>query len=187
MSKHRDQFAHDQFKTHAKELTHIIVEKEKRSASYREGRLDALSDEKAGKIKKFAKEYIAKILRKADKKRRESGGGGAGPASASPSSPSMLSPSVSGEGADLAAAVADVMDLDGPDDADENMEMDMDASPLADSETPPSDAGGTPAQTPPALVGDPRLRHRREECGWDPDGEKMAGRVRPVVVSAVSV
>ncbi|KAH9916685.1 uncharacterized protein B0H18DRAFT_1124100 [Fomitopsis serialis] len=56
MSTHRDQFVHGQFKRHAKELTHIIVEKERKSASYREGRLDALLDEKAGKVKKFAKE-----------------------------------------------------------------------------------------------------------------------------------
>ncbi|TFY61091.1 hypothetical protein EVJ58_g4716 [Rhodofomes roseus] len=74
MSKHRDQLDHDQFKKHAKELTHIIAEKEKKSSSFREGRLDTLSDEKVVKIKKFAKEYIAKILRKMDKKRRESGG-----------------------------------------------------------------------------------------------------------------
>lgn len=88
------------------------------------------------------------------------------------------------------------MDLDGPDDGDEDEDVDMDgadlqqtpehASPLPDSETPPSDSLGTPSSAG-AVVSDPRLRHRKEECGWDPDSEKMAGRVRPVVVSAVSV
>lgn len=49
------------------QLTHVIVEKEKKSSSYKEGRLDTLSDEKTVKIKKFAKEYITKVLRKLDK------------------------------------------------------------------------------------------------------------------------
>jgi hypothetical protein len=49
------------------QLTQVIAEKEKKSSSYREGTLDALSEEKISKIKKFAKEYIAKILRKLDK------------------------------------------------------------------------------------------------------------------------
>lgn len=52
------------------QLTHIIAEKEKKSHSYRDGRLDALSDEKVAKIKKFAKEYIGKILRKLEKQKR---------------------------------------------------------------------------------------------------------------------
>ncbi|KAG6902637.1 hypothetical protein C0995_013762 [Termitomyces sp. Mi166 len=64
MSKHSKVMDHDQFKKHAKE---IITNKEKKSSSYREGRLEQLSDEKVVKIKKFAKEYIAKILRKIEK------------------------------------------------------------------------------------------------------------------------
>ena len=183
------------------QLTHIIAEKEKKSSSYREGRLDALSEEKTLKIKKFAKEYIAKILRKLDKKRRESGGG-SGPAPAASTSTSTSTPTETE--ASLAATVADVMDLDGPDDGDDDGDVDGDrdvdmdgadlqqtpehASPLPDSETPTSDSLGTPSSAAGAVVSDPRLRHRKEECGWDPDAEKMvAGRVRPVVVSAVSV
>ncbi|KAG5637082.1 hypothetical protein H0H81_005815 [Sphagnurus paluster] len=64
MSKHSKAMDHDTFKKHAKELTQIIAEKEKKSSGYKEGRLDKLSDEKVVKIKKFAKEYIAKVLRK---------------------------------------------------------------------------------------------------------------------------
>ncbi|KAG5339887.1 hypothetical protein C0989_003105 [Termitomyces sp. Mn162] len=67
MSKHSRAMDHDQFKKHAKELTQIITNKEKKSSSYKEGRLEKLSDEKVVKIKKFAKEYIAKILRKIEK------------------------------------------------------------------------------------------------------------------------
>jgi hypothetical protein len=61
------------------QLTQLIAEKEKKSSSYREGNLDSLSDEKVVKIKKFAKEYIAKVLRKLEK----SGQRTKGPASAS--------------------------------------------------------------------------------------------------------
>ena len=49
------------------QLTQVIADKEKKSSSYREGRLDSLSDEKAAKIKKFSKEYIAKVLHKMEK------------------------------------------------------------------------------------------------------------------------
>jgi hypothetical protein len=49
------------------QLTCLIAEKEKKSSSYKEGKLDALSEEKVTKIKKFAKEYIAKVLRKLEK------------------------------------------------------------------------------------------------------------------------
>jgi histone-lysine N-methyltransferase SETD2 len=51
----------------ALQLTCLIAEKEKKSSSYKEGKLDALSEEKIIKIKKFAKEYIAKVLRKLEK------------------------------------------------------------------------------------------------------------------------
>ncbi|KAI0790974.1 hypothetical protein C8Q75DRAFT_716161 [Abortiporus biennis] len=72
MSKYQSKMDHDTFKKQAKELTCIIAEKEKKSSSYKEGKLDSLSDEKTAKIKKFAKEYIVKVLRKMEKKRRSS-------------------------------------------------------------------------------------------------------------------
>lgn len=49
------------------QLTQVIADKEKKSSSYREGKLDTLSEEKVVKIKKFSKDYIAKILRKMEK------------------------------------------------------------------------------------------------------------------------
>lgn len=85
MSKYRAQMDVETFKKHAKEvrrsqlfpipaysltalfayqLTHIIAEKEKKSTSYRENKLDSLSEEKAVKIKKYARDYIAKVLHK---------------------------------------------------------------------------------------------------------------------------
>lgn len=62
-------------------MTQIITNKEKKSSSYKEGRLEKLSDEKVAKIKKFAKEYIPKILRKLEK-----------PGKAPRRSPSTVSP-----------------------------------------------------------------------------------------------
>ncbi|KAH9954870.1 hypothetical protein BC827DRAFT_1365398 [Russula dissimulans] len=72
MSKYRTRMDVDTFKKHAKELTHIIVEKEKKSSSYKDkgNKLDDLSDEKKTKIKKFAREYIHKVLHKLEKGQR---------------------------------------------------------------------------------------------------------------------
>ncbi|KAF8515699.1 hypothetical protein BU17DRAFT_51508 [Hysterangium stoloniferum] len=64
MSKYQGQMDHELFKKHAKQLTHLIAEKEKKSSSYEKSKLDSLPDEKKDKIKKFVKDYIAKVLRK---------------------------------------------------------------------------------------------------------------------------
>ncbi|KAG6811739.1 hypothetical protein H0H92_006004 [Tricholoma furcatifolium] len=74
MSRHSKAMGHDQFKKYAKELTQIITDKEKKSSSYREGRLESLSEEKVTKIKKFAKEYIAKVLKKLEKSSKRTQG-----------------------------------------------------------------------------------------------------------------
>lgn len=86
LSKYQNKMDHDAFKEHAKhvrytlsqtfvstnmcsQLTQKIADREKKSSSYKDNRLESLSDEKVEKIKKFCKEYInTKILRK-----RESG------------------------------------------------------------------------------------------------------------------
>src|SRR5713226_80858 len=52
------------------QLTHIIAEKEKKSSSYKDNKLEALSDEKKIKIKKFAREYIQKVIHKLEKGKR---------------------------------------------------------------------------------------------------------------------
>lgn len=51
------------------QLTAIIAEKEKKSSSYTSGKLESLSEEKINKIKKFAKEYIMKLMRRLEKSR----------------------------------------------------------------------------------------------------------------------
>jgi [histone H3]-lysine36 N-trimethyltransferase len=48
-------------------LTNIIAEKEKKLPGYKDLKLDALSEDKQAKIKKFAKEYIVKLVRKLKK------------------------------------------------------------------------------------------------------------------------
>lgn len=55
---------------HFLQLTHIIAEKEKKSQTYQSGKLDALSDEKVTKIKKFAKDYITKVIHRLEKSKR---------------------------------------------------------------------------------------------------------------------
>lgn len=51
-------------------MTQIIADKEKKSASYKESRLDKLSDDKVTKMTKFAKEYVTKIVHKIKKSNR---------------------------------------------------------------------------------------------------------------------
>ncbi len=70
----------------------MIVEKEKKSSAFKEGQLDTLSEEKTTKIKKFAKEYIGKVLRKVEKSKRDRP-----PSSAVSSSMSVESPSMSND------------------------------------------------------------------------------------------
>ncbi|KAF8064009.1 histone methyltransferase [Lyophyllum atratum] len=111
MSKHSKAMDHDSFKKHAKELTQIIADKEKKSSSYREGKLEKFSEEKIVKIKKFTKEYIAKVLRKLEKS------GGKRPKPSSSSTSQMTSPSLqetpkSIEGADVVMADMSVEDID---------------------------------------------------------------------------
>ena len=47
----------------------MIAEREKHSHTYKHGKLDALSEEKIVKIKKFSKEYIAKLIRRIEKQK----------------------------------------------------------------------------------------------------------------------
>ncbi|KAF8316408.1 SET domain-containing protein [Clavulina sp. PMI_390] len=64
MSHYKNQLEHETFKKHAKELTHLIAEKEKKSQSYKEGNLTSLSDEKRKKMKKFIIDYVKSKLQR---------------------------------------------------------------------------------------------------------------------------
>ena len=248
MSKYSGKMDNDVFKKYAKEvrsvfflgllvrfvftydpaqLTHIIAEKEKKSTSYKEGRLDTLSDEKVTKIKKFAKEYITKVLRKLDKSkskpsssssshhrsrdRDRSGHGPRGGLEPSGSVPSR-SPDVHREGEDgddgedveMVMSVEQAMDLgsdseDGGPDDDADMDMDVqeqssdemenDPSPtegVSSHVHPPASVSVTPITPPPQQLQiqtlDPRLKHRSEESGWDPDGIRVVNGLDEVHV-----
>ncbi|KAI1789708.1 hypothetical protein LXA43DRAFT_892413 [Ganoderma leucocontextum] len=180
MSKHKDQMDHEQFKKYAKELTHVIAEKEKKSSGYKEGKLDAFSEEKTVKIKKFAKEYIAKVLHKLEKagKRRK-------PISTAASSSTPDSRADNNDAAVPDAFVEDIMDLR-PDDDDEDINLDgNDASEDEDEDEDedhrengggpsgsgsPEDAVGGSGDTSPTLISDPRIRS---------GSEKMVSRTEP--------
>ena len=183
MSKYKDQMDHDQFKKYAKEvrtsrcyvgkvadssslyqLTHVIAEKEKKSQSYKDGKLDALSEEKTSKIKKFSKEYIAKVLRKLEKsgKRRK-------PVSTAGSSSTPDSRLDNDDTVVPAATVDEVMGFDAQDDNDNGDLNGDDWHNGADDDCHREDGGvsgsGSPddvvsgsGQTSPTLVSDPRIR-----------------------------
>lgn len=112
------------------QLTHLIAEKEKKSSSYETAKLDSLSDEKQQKIKKFVKDYVAKILRRMrdkksknhrhDEKTLSSRG--------SPRQASSDTPNSNDSAEGLAALEIEVdgetMDVDGPEGLDTSMEVD---------------------------------------------------------------
>lgn len=213
------------------QLTHVIAEKEKKSSSYREGRLDALSDEKAAKIKKFAKEYIVKVLRKLEKSKskqspskpssshhrdreQDRGRSGHEPSGSGPSPDGHRHgedgdvdvdadggcEDLDGDDVAMVMSVEQAMDLGsdsedgdhtrGPDgDAEMDLqhssdEGDHDPSPMEGVSShvhPPASVSVTPI-TPPhqQQTLDPRLKHRGEESGWDPDAIRVVNGLNEV-------
>lgn len=95
MSHHKDDLDRDAFKKHAKDLTTILCEKEKRNpkiwppAMNDKGELkakflpDGFSSEKKGKIKSFANDYIRKLIAHKVRKQSTNGGPSDTPASTS--------------------------------------------------------------------------------------------------------
>jgi len=192
MSKYRSRMDVDMFKKHAKEvkrfrslsprfvfahtagmcflqLTHIIAEKEKKSSSYRDkdNKLDELSDEKKTKIKKFAREYIHKVLHKLEKGKRHPPDSRPGSTSA-PSSradttmitrPSTSTLSPQDENGD--AEEMD-MDMDMDMEVDMSVEEAMDFSADEDDEPTPVEPAESDTSTAVASAtsADPRLRAR---------------------------
>ncbi|KAF8966903.1 hypothetical protein BDZ97DRAFT_1917169 [Flammula alnicola] len=167
MSKYSKSFDRESFKKHAKELTEIISEKEKKSSSYRDGKLDSLSEEKQAKIKKYAKEYIAKIIRKKEKSSKHphvsSASASASTAHDTPStSTSMQTPNSNDEGdahmQETAMSVEEAMGMDlhsdsedGEDDADDDdMQAEMEVPEASPSSMPPP-----ASQWKDAVVDDP--------------------------------
>lgn len=171
--------------------------------------MDAFSDEKTVKIKKFAKEYIAKVIRKIKEKRKKKQQQRQQSASGSSSRRESLGNGdadaddldVDGEGEEMSAEalesmVAEAIDLGGDDDGDnqddEGDDMDIDdQEPDADDgckhhqpareENSPDDTDMvvTPIQVE---VKDPRLRLRVDGDGDGESGWVMNQSDVPMVV-----
>ncbi|KAF8999768.1 hypothetical protein BDQ17DRAFT_1360339 [Cyathus striatus] len=139
MSKYSKQMDHDSFKKYAKELTHVIAEKEKKSLNYKEGRLDSLPDEKVAKIKKFSKEYVTKVLRKLEKSGKKlSAPASSSATQATPSrSTSMNTPNSADGFGDITMSVEEAMDMD-PDSGNESESEDERDARHVSAEEPPS-------------------------------------------------
>ncbi|KAH8831290.1 histone-lysine N-methyltransferase [Flagelloscypha sp. PMI_526] len=155
MSKYQKQMSTEQFKKYAKELTQTIAEKEKKSSSYKANKLEALSPEKVEKIKKFAKEYITKLMRKLNEKKKAKRKSRHPDTPESSSNPGSLkteatpADDIDGDGdvtmADDAPppmSVEEAMDLDGSD-SDSKDAMDLVENSLA----PPKSAATSPPLT----------------------------------------
>ncbi|PFH46282.1 hypothetical protein AMATHDRAFT_8013 [Amanita thiersii Skay4041] len=119
MSKYAKSLNRELFKKYAKELTQVIADKEKKSSMYKEGKLDEMSEEKKTKIKKFAKEYISKVLLKVEKSKRERPPSSAASTATPRETPSMSMDtpnSIEGSGGDgsinIEMSVEEAMDLD---------------------------------------------------------------------------
>lgn len=142
MSKYAKGLPRDVFKKQAKELTQIIADKEKKSSSYKEGRLDSLSEEKTNKMKKFARDYIAKVMRKMQERekgkvsRRPDGDDASRSASASATPGASTSAAALNAPAldtlDMEMTVEEAMDMEPDADAEEKDESDSDSD--SDSE-----------------------------------------------------
>ncbi|KAF7978203.1 hypothetical protein HWV62_1426 [Athelia sp. TMB] len=168
MSKYQKQMDTTQFKKHAKELTKVIADKEKKSSSYKEGKLESLSDEKIVKIKKFAKEYIAKVLHKIEKakKRKPSSSVPHTQAASSTSAETPNSPDdpETADGNTVEMTVEEAMDLE-ESESEGEAEDGPEDEPMSVDPPPNCDAATEEATSAWANPTDPRVRRG----GWDRD------------------
>ena len=169
----------------------MIADKEKKSSSYKEGKLESLSEEKIVKIKKFAKEYIAKVLRKLEKsahRRRQPSMA----ATQATSSTSMDTPN-SAEGTDV--IMAEITAEEAMDMADSHSEGDEDVDDRYIREHPAMDPPRSSPAEVPAMeaarepmdlfdspwcdkqASDPRRRppNEEQEPGWERRLEELNG------------
>ncbi|KAJ7079995.1 histone methyltransferase [Mycena belliarum] len=171
MSKYGKSLQRDTFKRHAKEL---IADKERKSSSYADNKLEALSDEKVAKIKKFAKEYIVKVVRKAEKTSKTRASSSS--ASGAQGTPSIDTPN-SIDGVDTVMTemtVEEAMDMDpateSEDEREGGVEMDVEETSERVADPSPTDIPEDPAASaPPRSASDPRRRPPDDPaCAWDP-------------------
>ena len=160
------------------QLTQLIADKEKKSSSYKESKLDALSDEKVAKIKKFAKEYIGKVLRKMEKsgeKRKASSSSSTTTAvTQAPSSISNDTPNPHGDGdivmGDTPVEPHEAMDLGGDSDSDMGDEDEGHEDHGSPSAPPPDEAMDGWQDTPQRQNANGWNSQNRAENGGSPNG-----------------
>ena len=159
------------------QLTQIIADKEKKSSSYKDSKLDSLSDEKVAKIKKFAKEYIAKVLHKMEKssKKRNSSSSTMHASSTSAETPNSHG---DGDGGDVVMAditVEQAMDLEedsasDEDRNDEHQEADQSPDPCSPAHEDIHHNVESEGMGVWAGTSDPQPRHTEESVnGWGRD------------------
>lgn len=153
-------------------MTQVIADKEKKSSSYKEGKLESLSDEKVTKIKKFAKEYIAKVLHKIQKSNKKRKPSSSAPPTHAASSASAETPNSPGDpdladGPIVEMTVEEAMDLE---DSDSDADMDERAGDESMNVDPSPTYPKDDAMEVWANTTDPRARHRGVSGdGWDRD------------------
>lgn len=156
MSRHRARMDVDVFKKHAKELTHILADKEKKSQdAQKNSKYESLSDDTIHKIQKFARDYTFKIISRLEKQGQltkrdpKSSSGSAG-------SSSRLKPSTEHRINGRSMSPEEAMYMNGGGRIDEH-EEDRDETPGDDERTPVEPAE---SDTSTAVATDPRKR------GW---------------------
>ncbi|GAA5985084.1 hypothetical protein JCM5350_000836 [Sporobolomyces pararoseus] len=83
MSKYRSQFEPDAFKKRAKEVTQILLDKEKKRPTFESDSYESLSSEKEAKVKSFVKDWVKKLLERKKTSSSSSTPGGRNSSSAS--------------------------------------------------------------------------------------------------------
>ncbi|KXN83993.1 Histone-lysine N-methyltransferase, H3 lysine-36 specific [Leucoagaricus sp. SymC.cos] len=186
MSKYAKGLGKEDFKKYAKELTHLIAEKEKKSASYKENRLEALSDEKVTKIKKFCRDYITKLLRKLEKSSKGQQPGSSSRShhdtpSTSGATPNSGHDDAEKEAMEMSLEEAMGMDMDGQDGEAENgygyddmFDESRDYGDDGPRSSPPSSAAPTPSTSNSVVAAAYARRKRRNDPGrsWDEYNEE---------------
>lgn len=151
-------------------MTHCIAEKEKKSNTYKSGNLDSLSEEKITKIRKFAKEYIAKVLKKLEKsgQRRQSS------TSAGTSDLTEARGGLANSQSEAHDVEMDVNDTLGLDDDDIEAE---DPSPATETQGPEPEVSVMDGDDDDShyMITSKAARDNAAESGWDRDKPVPAG------------
>ncbi|GAA5930868.1 uncharacterized protein JCM15063_002482 [Sporobolomyces koalae] len=159
MSKYRSQFDPDAFKKRAKEVTELLLDKEKKRPTYDTDVYETLSSEKESKVKSFVKDWVKKLLERKKNGRSSSSGSTPRPAPAttassrtSTSSRPSLSTRPDSSSSNSTPRPAGV-DFDSPATPQtvQAMEVDTPMSILErDKDKPAANGAGTPPGTPPS-------------------------------------